>query len=132
MNYKIFVYGTLRRGFHNHHLMSEAKHICDGRTTNNMRLVVHRSHGIPFTWKDEGGKPLRGELYDIDEKHLMPIHSMEVSAGYEAKWLPIILDNGETARAIVYLYPPQESLFCMDVENCDYSIFRSRKAWGWS
>lgn len=132
MNYKVFVYGTLRRGFHNHDLMSKAKHICDGRTTDNMRLVVHRSHGIPFTWKDEGGKPLRGELYDIDEKYLMPIHSMEVSAGYEAKWLPIILDNGETARAIVYLYPPQESLFCMDVENCDYSTFRSRKAWGWS
>ena len=132
MNYKIFVYGTLRRGFHNHDMMRHATHIGDGFTADNMRLMVHRSHGIPFTWKDEAGKPLRGELYEISENHLLPIHTMEVFAGYEAKWLSVILDSGEKARAMVYLYPPQENLFCMDVVGCDYSIFRSREAWGWS
>jgi gamma-glutamylaminecyclotransferase len=126
VTYKLFVYGTLRRGFHNHDLMRNAKHICDGRTTDSMRLMVHRGHGIPFTWKDEGGKPLRGEFYEIDEEDIMPIHSMEVSAGYEAKWLSIILDSGETARALVYLYPPTENQFFMDIPQCDYSMFRVR------
>ena len=69
---------------------------------------------------------------------------MEVFAGYEAKWMPVVLDSGEKARAIVYLYQRDlvallegddgllevaalagglENLFCMDVVGCDYSIF---------
>jgi len=106
--------------------MRNAKHICDGRTYHNMRLMVHRGHGIPFTWPDEGGKPLRGELYEINEEDLMPIHGMEVSAGYEAKWRPIVLDNGENTRALVYIYPPTENQFFMNVPQCDYSVFRLR------
>ena len=124
MNYKLFVYGTLRRGFRNHDLLRDSTHLGDGFTFDKMRLMVHRGHGIPFTWKDEAGKPLRGELYEISENYLLSIHIMEVSAGYEATWLSVILDSGEKTRAIVYLYPPQESVFFMDVVGCDYSVFR--------
>ena len=121
--YNLFVYGTLRRGFHNHGLMKNAKHICDGTTLDRMRLVVHSGHGIPFTWKDDCGHPLRGEFYEIQKEDIKPIHYMEVSAGYDAEWVSIILDNGRISLAIIYLYPPTENKFFIDVPQCDYSMY---------
>lgn len=117
--YKLFAYGTLRRGFHNHVLMHGAKFMGSGKTVENMAMVV--MHGIPFTAKDPNGKPLTGELYEITEQQITPIHRMEVSCGYSATWHSVLVD-GQTHRALIYTFP-LERVGGQKIDTCDYQDY---------
>ena len=113
--YKLFAYGTLRRGFHNHGLLHGSKFLGRGATQEPMAMAV--SFGIPFTAKDPSGVPLVGELYEVTESQIGPIHRMEVMAGYSATWHTVIVD-GQTHRALIYTVPlawPLVTIWTTDV-----------------
>jgi gamma-glutamylcyclotransferase (GGCT)/AIG2-like uncharacterized protein YtfP len=117
--YKLFAYGTLRRGFHNHVLMHGAKFLGQGQTIENMAMVV--VHGIPFTAKDEKGVPLIGELYEISEDQIRPIHAMEVHCGYSATWHSVVV-HGLAHRALIYTFPV-ERVEGQKISTCDYKDY---------
>lgn len=71
---RIFVYGTLKRGQPNHHVIESrdhghAKFIANGITVSKWPLVVATPYYIPFVLDAEGeGKVSCGSFYDYKNK----------------------------------------------------------------
>ncbi len=61
---KVFVYGTLQRGRHNHHILRNARFI--GKATT-VRKYGMTDVGFPFMLRDQRVAPVMGELFDIGD-----------------------------------------------------------------
>ncbi len=104
MNYKIFVYGTLKRGYSNHRLLTGASFLCGGRTREKYALYTS---GIPFVIKDEKISQIQGEIYLVDETTLANLDLLEGHPNwYCREKTEIILEEGwPTVTAWLYFYP---------------------------
>ena len=60
--FKIFVYGTLKRGEPNHHFMcggtGTARLLAEAKLTGRFPMVMNKNNGLPFMLPEEG----RGEV----------------------------------------------------------------------
>ena len=74
MTYNVFAYGTLRRGFANHALLSHARFVGVGKTKGRYALYVSV---IPYAIRDEQVAHLRGEVYEVDEATLDVLDELE-------------------------------------------------------
>ena len=73
---KVFVYGTLQRGFHNHALLGDSRFI--GAATTAERYVLRsRPGGIPFVGRDLQVSHIVGELFDVDPNLLPRLDQLE-------------------------------------------------------
>ena len=77
--HKVFVYGTLKRGFHNHRLLTESRatFVATAKTRAPMRLVLGE-YGIPYLMKegDAAGR-VPGELWEVDDAGLDALDVLE-------------------------------------------------------
>lgn len=83
MKINLFVYGTLKRKFHNNRLLVDQQFIGEATTWNN---YVMRREGIPFVYKSSQaycgddvieGSQINGELYSVDDEALSRIDRLE-------------------------------------------------------
>lgn len=94
---KLFVYGSLKRGFSNHDFLRGQRFLGEARTIPAYRMYDYG--GYPGVVPAEsGGYPLEGELWRIDEACLANIDQLEG------------IDEGLYARATAKLAPPHEQL----------------------
>ena len=92
-SHRVFVYGTLKRGFYNHRLLesSSASFVAEASTRRPMRLVLGE-YGVPYLMKDEDASKdapmsrVPGELWVVDDEGLDALDVLEgVSVGmYES------------------------------------------------
>ncbi|XP_076632139.1 putative gamma-glutamylcyclotransferase CG2811 isoform X2 [Colletes latitarsis] len=81
--YRVFVYGTLKRGEPNHSLIQNtangyAKFLGLGKTTIPYPLIIATKYNIPFMLKKPGvGHHVLGEIYDVDTKMLNKLDELE-------------------------------------------------------
>ncbi|XP_015428580.1 PREDICTED: putative gamma-glutamylcyclotransferase CG2811 isoform X2 [Dufourea novaeangliae] len=81
--YRVFVYGTLKRGEPNHSLISDtangySKFLGLGKTTVPYPLIIATRYNIPFLLKKPGfGHHVIGEVYDVDTKMLKKLDELE-------------------------------------------------------
>ena len=61
---KVFVYGTLQRGRHNHHILRNARFIGKAATVRKYGMT---DVGFPFMLRDQRVAPVAGELFDIGD-----------------------------------------------------------------
>lgn len=87
---KLFVYGTLKRGYSNNHLLEGANFLCRGYTAGHLY-----GGGAP-KFKDGNGL-VYGEIFEITEEHLPALDSLE---GHPVWW------KREVRK--VYLYGVEE------------------------
>ena len=72
--FKVFVYGTLKRGLPNHKFMIDGKNgiaefICSATTKDKYPLVVGTDYHIPFLLNQPGtGHQIMGEVYEVDKQ----------------------------------------------------------------
>jgi gamma-glutamylaminecyclotransferase len=121
------VYGTLRKGYHNHRLMHGSKHIGNGFTAER-----HRMHGesIPFVLEgDEAGVGgnVRVEVYEVAATALKgAIDSLEGHPKvYTRRKTHVVLDEGRTIECWLYFYdhaPLPNTVF-----YTDYSLRRAHR-----
>lgn len=100
----IAVYGTLRRGHHNHHLIRNAMFLGEGTTANEYKMICR---GIPFVRPEanQGGHRITVELYALDKETLARVDSLEGHPdSYKRSPTTIYLDNGLTAEAELYFH----------------------------
>lgn len=100
----VFVYGTLKRGFHNHHVMQRAggEFICCGTTVELYPLVID---GLPYLLNVPGqGHPVDGEIYRVASvEGWFTLDRLEGHPSfYERQVVNIKGADGETYAAWVY------------------------------
>ena len=99
----LFVYGTLKRNFHNHYLLEKAEYLGTGHTKYKFALYVN---GIPFVIKTEQVSQIHGELYEINDKTLKQLDMLEGHPDwYFREQIDIVSASGQTINAWLYFYP---------------------------
>lgn len=104
----IAVYGTLKRGYGNHHLLADAVFIEDATTYSTYPLVVHGS-GLPFLVDRPGhGKNVQVECYLVNKKELEWLDMLEGHPNwYERKKRRVITPSGDIILPYIYFAPEE-------------------------
>lgn len=99
--YRVAVYGTLKQGFGNSHLLKSSKFVEAGRTKDKYPLVVD---GLPYLFEEKGkGQKVRVEVYDVNNATLRDLDRLEGHPHfYERKEIDIELDDWSQTKALVY------------------------------
>lgn len=113
-NHNIFVYGTLRSGFHNNYLLDGAKLIGKGKTKTKMAMFLS---GIPYVNRSQEKYQIVGEVYEVDDSTLKRLDRLEEHPDwYKREPEPILMENGEEITAELYLNDNNKNL----AETGDY------------
>jgi gamma-glutamylaminecyclotransferase len=64
----VFVYGTLKRGFHNHYLLADTEFIGKGVTLTKFHV---RCCGFPVVFTAPAIAFVQGEVYNVTNKHTL-------------------------------------------------------------
>lgn len=103
----VFVYGTLKRGYGNHHILKNAKFVSKGETVAKCRLF---NAGFPVLRRrlNRDGKwnaPVRGEVFIVTDADTMARLDALESEGrmYHRRKKKIQFDNGKVVMAYVYV-----------------------------
>jgi len=98
----LFVYGTLKNGFHNHHLLENTEFICSA-TTKQRYPMVNIEEYFPYLIDDEGeGCHIEGEVYKIGEETLAIIDILEGYPELYNRHKIIVKSFGIELQAITY------------------------------
>jgi gamma-glutamylaminecyclotransferase len=103
----VFVYGTLKRGFANHDVLSRARPLGRARTREAYPLAVAGPQFLPILLRRPGeGRRVFGEIYEIDGLTLEALDELEGvdhADGYRRETIPVVGEPGGAVRdAIVY------------------------------
>lgn len=100
---RVAVYGTLKEGYGNHHLLDYCDLIGHGTTLDQYPMV---GRGVPFLIDDRGkGHNVVVEVYAVDPETLISLDSLEGHPNnYERRVKPIMLDEGGTiVECLIYM-----------------------------
>ena len=71
----LFVYGTLKRGFHNHKRLSAARFVASLQTIHGYQLYSY--NGLPIMIFSGGESRVNGELYEVSRSVLEKLDKLE-------------------------------------------------------
>jgi len=103
----VFVYGTLKRGFAHHDLLSRARFLGRARTRSPYPLAVAGPHFLPVLLRRPGeGRRVFGEVYEVDAVTLQSLDELEGvdhPDGYTREPIQVLMEREREPReAIVY------------------------------
>ena len=76
---RLFVYGTLRQGGTNHHLIFGSPFLGVATTADSYVMVTQKSRSFPYIFKhsDHHTVPVQGEMYEINQETLRRLDILE-------------------------------------------------------
>jgi gamma-glutamylcyclotransferase (GGCT)/AIG2-like uncharacterized protein YtfP len=82
--HRVFVYGTLKRGIHNHRLLAATTFVGKAITVSKFRMVAG---GFPVLLRGEAGTTQKvcGEVYEVNDEQLARLDGLE---GYTSRRCP--------------------------------------------
>ena len=102
MKHYLFTYGTLKKGFSNHHLLEGAQFLGPAKTLEKYSMY---ESGIPFVFKGEAVSHIYGELYRVDELTLKKVDRLEGHPGwYRREEIQVLTAEGSNGTAWLYFY----------------------------
>ncbi|GAV04813.1 hypothetical protein RvY_15034-2 [Ramazzottius varieornatus] len=87
----VFVYGTLKRGEPNHHVLvdptstteNQPVFIGEGRTIQPFPLLIASKYNLPYALDSPGtGQRIRGEIWDVNDECLRRLDNLEKHPDY--------------------------------------------------
>mgnify|MGYP005853496633 CR=1 FL=1 len=100
MSCLVFVYGTLRRGFSNHHFMRGARFLGGAATRERYAMYVE---DCPYLVQEEALYQVAGEVHEVSEAMLLTLDALEEHPTvYERRRIPVALDSGREIEAWCY------------------------------
>jgi len=119
----VFVYGTLKSGFHNNHLLKDDKYICKGFTEEKYLLT---EDGIPYVSEQIDYCNIHGEVYNVSVDSLISLDILEGHPmWYERKKVNIKGSNGNVYNC--WLYFNEQSLGSLLNQDGDYGKENARR-----
>lgn len=99
---KVFVYGTLQQGRHNHYLLARAKFLGKAVTVRKFGMT---DVGFPFMLPWQEIAPVQGELFDIadDVDTLMALDRLEGEGRMYDRVQGMVICEGRMHRASFYV-----------------------------
>jgi gamma-glutamylaminecyclotransferase len=76
---KVFVYGTLKRGYGNNRLLSEQTFVGEGYTGGFFDMI---NSGFPVLIPNDDGHVVKGEVFEIDTKMRETLSNLDALEGY--------------------------------------------------
>lgn len=98
--HRVFVYGTLKRGIHNHRLLETSDFIGEAYTVDTFRMY---QTGFPvlFLSDDPNARSVFGEVYDVNDETLARLDQLESEGRmYDRKKVNVQLIADEPYRVI--------------------------------
>lgn len=96
---KVFVYGTLRKGYGNHVFLEGSKFLGKAKTKEKYTMYAR---GIPFV-SHEPMVEITGEVYEVDDFTLNRLDTLEGHPNwYIREKVPVILEDGTEVEAWLY------------------------------
>ena len=111
MTHRVFVYGTLKRGFWNHYLLEGREFFGTAATVPTYRMI---ENGFPVILPDPEGKPIAGEIYAVDDETLARLDQLErEGSSYDRKLIDVTLPlaSGERLPTKAFIYVGREDRF---------------------
>jgi gamma-glutamylcyclotransferase (GGCT)/AIG2-like uncharacterized protein YtfP len=100
--HRVFVYGTLKKGIHNHRLLENAEFIGRAYTVDGFKMY---SVGFPVIRFSDDGDPVYGEVYDVDDETLKRLDHLEnEGVMYNRKEINVIVEGMDVVDANVSVY----------------------------
>lgn len=96
---KVFVYGTLKKGFRNHHFLEDFK----GEKAFAPGIDLHKGEA-PFPYAKRGESTAIGELYEIDDETFKMLDKLEGHPSFYRREETRIVGDGIDTTAWIYLY----------------------------
>lgn len=119
---KVFVYGTLKRQYHNHAVMLRAEGRYVGEATLEDAFLVHLG-GFPGLVVDEGsGRVVHGEVYEVEPQNMEPLHRLEGYSPitddgmYLCREFQVRMEDGTPVEAFVYVWNSDHSRY-QEIKN---------------
>jgi gamma-glutamylcyclotransferase (GGCT)/AIG2-like uncharacterized protein YtfP len=111
----VFVYGSLKRGFRNHHFLATSQFIGTGTTGRDFDLL---DLGYFPAMVKGGGFAIRGELFSVDGKTLRSLDFLESNGTfYQREQHPVILNGAGLVTAWIYLLLERAGLSAVAAEG---------------
>lgn len=104
---RIFVYGTLKRGRLNHGFLAGQKFVGEAETQPRYRMFDLGGYPGMVEVK-EGGRCIRGEVWDVDAECLGRLDVLEDVRGGEYARVPIAMESARSFGVVegyLYLWP---------------------------
>jgi len=99
----VFVYGTLKKGFWNHHMLEGSKFVGKAKTKEKYALYIDN---IPYLVKTEKVSHVSGEVYEVNKKSLLSLDGLEGHpVWYYRELSQVIFEDGRELNAWIYFYP---------------------------
>lgn len=99
MNHRVFVYGSLKREYHNNRFLIESRFIGE-RLTQDETFVMRSLGGFPGVLKSFNGSEcaaIKGELYEVDDDTLTRLDMLESNGRFYKRELVRLRDESEPA-----------------------------------
>lgn len=100
---RVFVYGSLKRGFRHHDQMAGARFLREARTAPRYTLVLAGDYPALV---DDGVTAVAGEVFAVDDRHLAALDAFEEVPDLYVR-APLDLEGGE--RVFAYFLPAERA-----------------------
>ena len=109
----VFVYGTLRKGHCNHHLLKDSH--CYGVGCSEAWYAMYLKNGYPYVTSTESRYPIVGELYSVHDETLVTLDKFEGHPRYyERREVPVIIGEKRYVAWMYFRDPPGVLMQCGD------------------
>jgi gamma-glutamylaminecyclotransferase len=111
---RLFVYGSLKRGFSNSHLMRGARFVTECSTTAGYRLVVYEAGYPALVNAPSSPQHVEGELYELGVNMLAELNAFEGCPDlYQRELVPLVIrgqvSSDLRAEAFAYVIDEQRA-----------------------
>lgn len=119
LSFKLFVYGTLKQSFTNHHYLKDATFLGKVQTYTPYPMILKHPAFPYLINKPNEGLHVKGELYEVNYQTLLLIDDLEgCPEHYTRSEVEISKDNHEIDRAWVYFVKEKISYSKNDFLEC--------------
>jgi gamma-glutamylaminecyclotransferase len=106
--YRVFVYGTLKRGFDNHRILTKSKFISTAKTLHSYPMIC-KYPSFPYLIDVEGeGFRIDGEVYKATYRTMLRLDELEgYPDHYTRREIEVVLEDKTVVMATAYFLAEQ-------------------------